>query len=70
MLKKNIFYIENFKENNRDLKLFVLSIILILLIIVLILINCVCYTGLGEKFSIEDKKYNLAIMAIFKNEQI
>jgi hypothetical protein len=66
MLKpKNTYYIENLKKNNNTK----LIIIFIIIIIVLITINYLLYNYPKEQFTTGYKKYNLAIMTIFKNEQ-
>jgi hypothetical protein len=59
----------NQKNINKNTKLIILGIILLIFIIILIISDNLTSNYLKEKFINKPKQYNMAIMAIFKNEQ-
>lgn len=60
----------NNSENQKNNNIYILSLILFFLIIIFVFIKYLSTIYLNkEHFKSEPKKYNLAIMAIFKNEQ-
>lgn len=73
-IQKNTHYIENiknfnFNKNKVILILLILLILLSLVIVIFVIIKYLSFDNLKEQFKIKYKKYDLAIMAIFKNEQ-
>ena len=67
--QKKVFFITN-NANQEDNNIHILIMILFFLIIILVGIKYISTTYMHkETFKLEPKKYNLSIMAIFKNEQ-
>ncbi len=64
-----MYDIENITNLNSCTKLIILLILLLIIIITSIILNYLLNKYTKEQFTIKPKKYNLAIMAIFKNEQ-
>ena len=68
--QSKIFFITN-NENQKDNNIYILIMILFFLIIILVGIKYISKTYTHkETFKLESKKYNMSIMAIFKNEQV
>jgi hypothetical protein len=69
--ERKIFYINDINDinNQENDKIYILSLVLFFLIIVFVFIKYFIIYSNKETFKLEPKKYNLSIMAIFKNEQ-